>query len=431
MIFAENRNPASAPGNSTNEVAVLFENYLIISKFNVRTGEYRLIKSYQDNLHRGSEDCETIYSYFRLMVEKEIIHPDDRELLLRYIDPKALSDRLFRGGAGRRIIIHGLRYRILGEYRSVSMDIFAPGSCCGNNPWAVFCVRSDGRTIPDSTSVSRIASNYYKILYINLHSGIYEPVFMLESEISSAESLLPLSWDWIRQFAHCGNVPDDELEDFLLFTDPEYVRIWLRENEGEYRYSYNRKVRGEFKPAVIRFVRSPCYSEDYPTVFVYICIDDPEGKRAPERRAIEKYFAGSDIMTGMWNQSRYEALCREYSESSAKKIAEVLYARLNLESSRSERSGLTSEQTLRTFALLMTYTFGRDKCYRISENELAVIFVGGDGNTFSRRAERFCMRVQGSEFNDALLSYISDKGSQTVEEVIDKARDKAASGCFV
>lgn len=429
MNITEHRNLTS--GNSSNEVAILFENYLCISKFNVMTGEYRLIKSYQDDLHRGAEDCETIYSYFRHIVENGIIHPDDRELILRYMDPKYLADRLFRGNSGRRIIIHGVRYSILGEYRSVSMDIFAPGSSIAGNPWAVFSVRSDGRTIPDSTAVSRIASNYYKILYINLESGLYEPVFMLESEIGSEESLLPISWDWIRQFAYCGKVLDDELEDFLLFTDPEYVRIWLRENKGEYQYRYHRRVGEEFKPAVIRFVRSPCYSEDDPNVYGYVCIDDPEGKRALERRAIEKYFAGCDITTGMWNQSRYKALCREYFESGVKKTAEVLYARLNNDSADTMPDGMTAEQIISTFALLMTDTFGRDKCYRISENELAVIFVGGDGNTFSRRAEKFCMRVRGSEFNYAMLAYISEKGSESVEEVLDKARVKAASGCFV
>lgn len=61
-------------------------------------------------------------------------------------------------------------------------------------------------------------------------------------------------------------------------------------------------------------------------------------------------------------------------------------------------------------------------------NELAVIFVGGSGDTFRRRAEQFCSHVAGSEFNFASLAYISDKGSETVEEVIDKARRKSAFG---
>ena len=41
---------------------------------------------------------------------------------------------------------------------------------------------------------------------------------------------------------------------------------------------------------------------------------------------------------------------------------------------------------------------------------------------------QFCSRVAGSEFNFASLAYISDKGSETVEEVIDKARRKSAFG---
>lgn len=414
-----------ASGNNPNEVAILFENYLCIANFNVMTGEYRLIKSYQDNKHKEAESSETIYGYFREMVESGIIHPDDRELILRYMEPKYLADRLFRGAAGRRLIIHGIKYRIFGEYRSVSMDIFAPRDYLENDNWAVFCVRLDGRTIPDSTAVSRIASNYYKILYINLESGSYEPVFMLESEIGSAESLLPSSWDWIRQFAYCGNVPDEELEDFLLFTDPAYVRIWLRENEREYQYGYSRRSGGEFKPAVIKFVRSPFYSEDEPYVYGYICIDDPEENCSLERRSIEKYFSSCDIMTGMWNQSRYGVICREYSDSYEKKIVEVLYANLNDGVSVEERGGLTAEQALRTFALLMTDTFGKDKCYRIGENELSVIFVGGSGDTFRRRAEQFSSRIANSEFNFVSLAYISDKGADTVEAVIGEARRKS------
>lgn len=98
-----------ASGNNTNEVAILFENYLCITKFNVTTGEYRLIRSYQDNRHREAESSETIYGYFKEMVESGIIHPDDRELIQRYMNPKYLADRLFRGEAGRRIIIHGIK----------------------------------------------------------------------------------------------------------------------------------------------------------------------------------------------------------------------------------------------------------------------------------------------------------------------------------
>ena len=415
-----------ASRNNTNEVAILFENYLCITKFNVMTGEYRLIRSYQDNRHRKAESSETIYGYFKEMVESGIIHPDDRELIQRYMNPKYLADRLFRGEAGRRIIIHGIKYRIFDEYRSVAMNIFAPRDYLENDNWAVFCVRLDGRTIPDSTAVSRIASNYYKILYINLESGSYEPVFMLESEIGSAESLLPSSWDWIRQFAYCGNVSDEELEDFLLFTDPAYIRIWLRENEGDYQYGYSRRSGGEFNPAVIKFVRSSFYSEDKPYVYVYICIDDPEGKRPLERRSIEKYFSNCDIMTGMWNQRRYGSMCKEYAGSYEKKIVEVYYANLNDGISVEARGGLTADQAIRTFSLLMTDTFGKDKCYRIGENELAVIVVGGSGDTFRRRAELFSSRIANSEFNFVSLAYISDNGTETVEEVVDKARKKCA-----
>ncbi|MBQ5334136.1 MAG: GGDEF domain-containing protein [Oscillospiraceae bacterium] len=417
---------AFTSGSNSNEVAILFENFLCVSKFNVMTGEYRMIKSYQDNRNSGAESCDTIYSYFRQAVESGMIHPDDRELILRYMEPEYLADRLFRGTAGRRLIIHGLRYRLFGEYRSVSMDIFAPRNFSDKAPWTAFCVRADGRTSPDATAVSRIASNYYKILYINLESGLYEPVFMLESEIGSEESLPLLFWDWMRQFACCGNVPNEELEDFLLFTDPEYVRIWLRENDGEYKYRYNRRVGTDYLPAVMKFVRSQSYSEDNPSVYGYICIDDPEGKHSLERRAIEKYFSSIDIMTGMWNRSRFELLCREYSDCFAKKIVEVLYAKLNDVFSDEEDGRLTADQAIRTFAFLMTDTFGRDKCYRIGENELAVIFVGGAGDTFSRRAEQFCSRVEDSEFNYAFLAYISDKGSETVDAAIDKARRKAS-----
>ena len=131
-------------------------------------------------------------------------------------------------------------------------------------------------------------------------------------------------------------------------------------------------------------------------------------------------------MTGMWNQRRYGSMCKEYAGSYEKKIVEVYYANLNDGISVEARGGLTADQAIRTFSLLMTDTFGKDKCYRIGENELAVIVVGGSGDTFRRRAELFSSRIANSEFNFVSLAYISDNGSETVEEVVDKARKKCA-----
>ena len=409
---------------NASAVPIVFENYMKVAKVNVITGEYRFIKSYQENRDKTVPRGDTIFDYVRRSLEMGIIHPDDSEMVLKYVDPEYLAERLTRSTGGKRIMIHGLRYRILGEYEIVSVEIYASRNFSKNNPWVVFCVKATDRSCSVIGSKFGLSSHYCKIIYADLKSTFYEPVFMFDSEIGSEESLTPRLCDWFRLFAHREKVFHEDMESFERYTDLESIRSWFRENDGEYSFSFRRFIGGEYMPVRMKIKKSHSYSEENPTVYIYVCSDDTTGEHEAERRAIEDYYSSRDIMTGMWNRSCFQAVCRTYPDYYMKRSLGVLTADLYEDASNDGDRDLVIKQSVRTFALCMIDTFGRDKCFRLGEKEFAVLSFGGDGESFNRRAYRFYKRAKCSECGSASIAYIRDPISRTVEEVLEKARDR-------
>ena len=93
-----------------------------------------------------------------------LIHSDDAEYFLRYFAPDYLSERLSGGTGGKRIVLHGLRYRVLEEYETVDFEIIASKGFSADDPWAVLCI-----TCPESFKSSigtSVIPAYLKIVSV-------------------------------------------------------------------------------------------------------------------------------------------------------------------------------------------------------------------------------------------------------------------------
>lgn len=412
--------PRKAENDKENSAAlsIVFENYLKVVKLNVFTGEFHLIKTYQDHRDKSAKTAGSFFEYAKGAVKEGIIHKDDSEMFLRYLDSEYLAGRLLRGTGGKHIILHGLRCRIFGNFLSVNMEIIASKNFSRENPWAVMCISCADK------SRSRIGAEldkaYCKIVQVSLSDGYYEPVYMTDSEISSEESLAPGIVNWFASFAHSGNVFEADKEKFLRFIDIEYLRRRLSKDK-EVQISYLRRLNGEYRPVCMKIVRNSEYSSEAPTAFIYIYEENAESRYLSKRRDAEKYFYSRDIMTGIWNRHCYNELCEEYAASGRKEPLGVLYARLLPESDDKEMRA----ESLRTFAIMLMETFGGEKCYRTGENEFAAVSFGGDGDSFRHRADKFRADYSQSISGTIIMGSSRDEAAESITAVMAAAEKDA------
>ncbi|WP_432651805.1 hypothetical protein [Huintestinicola sp.] len=408
---------------NTAALSIVFENYLKVVKLNVFTGEFHLIKTYQDYRDKDAEACGSFFEYAKGGVTEGIIHKDDSEMFLRYLDSDYLAGRLLGGTGGKHIILHGLRCRILREYENVTMEIIASKNFSRENPWAIMCISCTDKC--RSRIGAELGRSYCKIVHVRLSDGYYEPVYMTDSEISAEESLAPGIVNWFASFAQAGNVYEEDREKFLKFIDNDYLRRRLAE-EGEARLYYRRKINGGYKPVCMKIVRSADHSPEDPLAFIYIAEEDKEGKYLTERTAAEKYYASCDIMTGIRNRHCYDELCREYEVNGRKGPLGVLYARLSpIGAPECDDSSLKRER-LRIFAIMLMETFGREKCYRTGENEFAAVSFGGDGESFRRRAENFRREYGETVYGTASIGFYRDEAAASITAAMEAAQNDAA-----
>lgn len=409
----------SGSGKENAALSIVFENYLKLVKFNVFTGQFRLIKTYHDHRDKDAEAFDSFYEYAKSSVRKNALHKDDIDIFLRYLDPDYLAGRLMGGSGGKHIMLHGPRCCILNEYKNVTIEMIASKDFSRERPWAIM-----GISCPEkirSHIGAELGRAYRKIVHVRLSDGYYEPVYMTESEISAEESLAPGIVNWFSSFALAGNVYEDDRGEFLDFLDTKKLCRNLAEN-GEVRISYRRRINGEYRPVCMEVVPSPDHSPEDPRAFIYIYEQDHDDKYMAEREAVRKYFSFSDILTGIRNRQCYDELCRKYAAAGRKEPVGVLYAKLAPE----EEEAAAANEIRRIFAIILMDTFGRDKSFRIGENEFAAVSFGGDCESFRRRAARFCSEYRQSVNHKVMTGFFRDEAAESISSVMDRCREYAA-----
>lgn len=390
-------------GKRPAELPILFENYLKVVKLNVFTGEFYYVKTYRDTVDRAA--CGSFYEHADRAVASGLIHSDDAEYFLRYFDPDYLSERLSGGTGGKRIVLHGLRYRVLEEYETVDFEIIASKAFSEAAPWAVLCI-----TCPESCRSGIGASvipAYLKIISVKISDGSYEPVYMTDSEISTEESLAPDIVKWFRSFAAAGNIEEKDRERFLTFVDKKNI-MKLLDKDGETEFSYRRLIDGKYRPVTMKIARRN------DRAFVYMYEADSRNKYADKRKAAEKYFDGSDILTGIGNKKSFDERCVGYESDGKKEAAAVFYAALP------EFDGNADAEQLRTFAIRLMENFGRRNCFRTGKREFAAVLSGASDSRVRRSGEFAgeCRR------NGIRAGFCSDKAAESIEMLFDRAKNE-------
>ena len=112
---------------------------------------------------------------------------------------------------------------------------------------------------------------YTKILKINITGDTYSIVNMDVSEQTKEKGFAENSIsEWLRSFGESGQVHEEDLDDYLRYTNIDYMRDYFAGNKTSLHIFYRRKFGDEFKQVMMEIIPADDYSNDNQSLFLYV-----------------------------------------------------------------------------------------------------------------------------------------------------------------
>ncbi|MDO4965886.1 MAG: sensor domain-containing diguanylate cyclase [Lachnospiraceae bacterium] len=111
---------------------------------------------------------------------------------------------------------------------------------------------------------------YTKILKINITDDSYQIVDMDVSEQTSEKGFAESISSWLKSFGESGQVHPDDLNEYLKYTDLDYMRNYFMGNKTSLHIFYRRKFGDEFKQVMMEIIPANDYSKDNQNFFLYV-----------------------------------------------------------------------------------------------------------------------------------------------------------------
>ena len=112
---------------------------------------------------------------------------------------------------------------------------------------------------------------YTKILKINITDDTYSIVNMDVSEQTKAKGFAENSIsEWLRSFGESGQVHEEDLDDYLRYTNIDYMRDYFAGNKTSLHIFYRRKFEEEFKQVMMEIIPADDFSNDNQNLFLYV-----------------------------------------------------------------------------------------------------------------------------------------------------------------
>lgn len=115
-----------------------------------------------------------------------------------------------------------------------------------------------------------ICNSYTKILKGNLTEDnfaiIQMDLYEKRKEFGYSEQLSA----WMKDFATSGNVDKADQAFYLEHIDIDYLRKYFHEGNSYMCLYYNRRIRGDFRLALLEIIPANDYSDDHQSVFMYV-----------------------------------------------------------------------------------------------------------------------------------------------------------------
>ena len=384
---------------------ILFEDYIKISKVNFFTGEYRIIKALPSPAAERAMREKRFDSYIRRLGESGQVHRDDAKTFVRYMNSKYVKDKLL---AGKRVVIHGIRYKIADVYVWTTIEMYVPHGLSEDNSWALFTMR-ESETAPIKLE-SEFPDGCCKLLKVNLTEDSYEIICVRENELAIAD-IAPRMSEWFAVFAQTGVMAEDR-EGFRDFVDIEKLRSYFAEAGSTISFSYRRKFSGGYRPAEMGLVLSAEYTDKQQIVFLYVKDDTCDESRLQKSIG---YYSERDVSVNMWNKLHYERVCGVYSESVPRPVGAV-FAEL-------PRNAASQSGRILSFSWLLSEEFDRENCFHLGGGSFVVLLVGESEDVISRRADKLRKRLE--EMGDRTeVSWAWNNAPASIEDIVTAAERK-------
>ena len=121
---------------------IFADNILELSRLNLATGEYRVIRRDPRLLGEGLEKIDDFSVYCDRLVEEKIIHPDDAPQFRLQMDLTALRNSLFHN---QTPLFFRFRKCVSAQFAWITLEFLPCHGCSVESPWAAVVVREDAQ----------------------------------------------------------------------------------------------------------------------------------------------------------------------------------------------------------------------------------------------------------------------------------------------
>lgn len=365
----------------------LLGDILKVAKVNIQTGQYTFIKKLDTEVEKRCLQEPTINRYINATVNEGVIHKQDVSDFMRFININHLRQQIHDG---KKHFAHSYRRRFGDIYTWITFVLSVPDSYSDDNPWVIFrweTTDDDHHMLEDSLRM--LSSVFHKILKINLTEDNYVIIKGYDDELNSKQGFDEKISAWLRQFALCGNVHEEDRKAFLKFSDMDFLREHFKKSSEYLRLRYRRKTDGSFRWVTMELVPSIEYSDDNQVIMLYIRdIQDEYVSELHYQKELE-YYCNTDIMTGLWNRYYYNRYVEHLSRRNVKSVG-VVFADLNgLKRINDQKGHTEGDNYIKSFATMLLQEFGKENCCRISGDEFLVWLEEIDKDAFDKKVNKF------------------------------------------
>lgn len=122
-----------------------------------------------------------------------------------------------------------------------------------------------------ATAHKALCNLYIKILKINLTEDSFSVVNMDSSEKTKEKGFNDKISQWLYGFGKSGQVHEEDLENYLMKTDIEYLKDYFKQGKSSISIIYRRKFSDDsYKHAIMEFIPADDYSHSNQSMFLYV-----------------------------------------------------------------------------------------------------------------------------------------------------------------